>query len=139
MQPEAVQQLARTLSLCFAAGALGALVNSFAVWECGRAGVTAALGVSLAPAWTLAWLYPRIVWGGLWGMLFALPLSLQSWAVRGLVLSLAPAAAQLFVFFPRAGKGLLGLDHGLLTPVVVLVFDAIWGLAASGWLRWSGR
>jgi hypothetical protein len=134
-----VQPLARTLSLCFAAGALGALVNSFAAWESGRAGLTAALGVSLAPAWTLAWLYPRIVWGGLWGLLFALPLSLRSWAVRGLVLSLAPAAAQLFVFLPRAGKGVLGLEHGLLTPLLVLLFDAIWGLTASAWLRWSGR
>lgn len=134
-----MQSLARTLSLCFAAGAIGALANSFAAWEAGRSGVTAALGVSLVPAWTLAWLYPRLVWGGIWGLLFALPLSIPGWAVRGLALSLAPALAQLFIFFPRAGKGVLGLELGALTPVFVLVFDAIWGLAASAWLRWTGR
>ncbi len=134
-----MQSLARTLSLCFAAGALGALANSFAVWEAGRSGVLGALGVSLAPSWTLAWLYPRLVWGGLWGLLFALPLSIPSWAMRGLALSLAPALAQLLIFFPRAGKGVLGLELGALTPACVLVFDAIWGLAASAWLRWTGR
>ena len=134
-----MKALLRLLSLCFAAGAFGALVNSLAVWASGRSGLAAALGVSLAPALSLGWLYPRLVWGGLWGLLFALPMSFRSWALHGLVISLAPALAQLFVFFPRAGKGTLGLELGALTPVLVVVFDAIWGIAASAWLRTTGR
>ena len=134
-----MKALLRLLSLCFAAGAFGALANSLAVWAGGRSGLAAALGVSLAPALSVGWLYPRIAWGGLWGLLFALPMSFRSWAAHGLVIAVAPALAQLFVFFPRAGKGVLGLGVGPLTPVLVLLYDAIWGLAASAWLRATGR
>jgi hypothetical protein len=128
-------QTANALSLFFAAGAFGGLVNSFAVWICGELGVTGALGVAIAPDLTAAWLYPRIVWGGLWGFLFALPLGTTSTLRRGLLLSLAPAAFQLFFFYPRAGHGTLGLELGVLTPVCVLLFSAVWGVAASWWLR----
>lgn len=128
-------QIASSLSLFFAAGAFGGLVNSLAVWVAGELGVTHALGVAIAPELTAAWLYPRIVWGGLWGFLFALPLGIPSALRRGLLLSLAPAAFQLFVVFPRAGRGNLGLGLGTLTPVCVLAFTAVWGVAASWWLR----
>lgn len=126
---------ARSLSLCFAAGALGGLASSLALWSFGELGVSRALGVSIAPALTPAWLHPRIVWGGLWGLLFALPLSMD-WLRRGLVLSLAPSAVQLFVVFPiRAHQGVLGLELGLLTPLLVLVANAVWGVVASWWVR----
>jgi hypothetical protein len=130
-----VRAAARALSLCFAAGAAGGLANSFAVWAAGKLGLTGALGVSLAPAFTPAWLYPRLVWGGLWGALFLLPLS-GGWLRRGLLLGLAPALFQLFVVFPYwQGRGWLGVELGALTPVVVLAANAVWGVAASAWLR----
>jgi hypothetical protein len=76
------------------------------------------------------------VWGGLWGFLFALPIGVTSWLRRGLLLSLAPSAFQLFVVFPRwAHRGMLGLELGALTPLCVLAFNAVWGLVASWWLR----
>jgi len=127
--------LARSLSLCVAAGALGGGSNGLVVWASGELGVTHALGVAIAPTLSPSWLYPRIVWGGLWGALFALPLA-TDWLRRGLLVSLAPSAVQLFVVFPiRAGKGALGLELGLLTPVFVLVFNGVWGVVASWWLR----
>ena len=126
---------ARSLSLCFAAGAVGALANSVVSWLSGQLGIPHALGVSLAPAWTPAWLYPRIVWGGLWGLLFVLPLS-AGVLRRGLLLSLAPALFQLFVVFPAwTGKGVAGLELGAATPVFVLLYDAVWGVVASWWLK----
>jgi hypothetical protein len=130
-----MSSLTRTLSLTFAAGVVGALANSLAAWASGAYGVSQALGVSLAPGFTLAWLYPRLVWGGLWGLLFALPLARPSGLALGLLLGLAPAAYQLFVVFPQRGGGLLGLEHGTLTPVLVLVFTGIWGITAALWLR----
>ncbi|HVP29248.1 MAG TPA: hypothetical protein VMW35_08805 [Myxococcota bacterium] len=127
---------ARTLSLVFAAGAVGGLVNSLAVFGFGRLGITQSLGVAIAPALTPAWLYPRIVWGGLWGFLFLLSVPRSGWLVRGLVLSLGPALAQLFVFFPwKTSAGVLGLGLGHLTPLAVLFFNAIWGTATAAWLR----
>jgi hypothetical protein len=131
---------ARGLSLAFAAGVVGALANAGALWVLGASGALRALDVSLAPAFTPAWLYPRLVWGGLWGLLFLLPLAPQRWVAQGLMLSLFPSAVQLFVIFPyRTGAGVLGLEHGALTPLVVLAANAAWGLAASAWLRATGR
>jgi hypothetical protein len=126
---------ARSLSLCFAAGAAGALANSVVAWLSGQIGIPHALGVSLAPAWTPAWLYPRIVWGGLWGFLFVLPLTADVLR-RGLIVSLGPALFQLFVVFPYwQGKGVAGLELGAATPFFVLLYDAVWGVVASWWLK----
>ena len=45
--------------ICFAAGCLGGLINSLAVWLFGDLGIPRALDVSIAPALTPHWLYPR--------------------------------------------------------------------------------
>ena len=128
------------LSMVFAAGCLGGVANSLAVWAFGRAGITAAAGVSIAPVLTPVWLYPRIVWGGIWGVLLLAPILGNRWLLRGLLLSLAPTAVQLLVVFPlKAGKGAFGLDLGTWTPAFVLLFNAVWGIAAALWLRLCAR
>jgi hypothetical protein len=134
-----MRSAARDASLAVAAGALGGLANSLALWMAGSAGLTHALGVAIAPALAKTWLYPRLVWGGLWGLLFALPLARGSWVAQGLLLSLGPSLVQLFVVFPQAGRGVAGLHLGALTPAVVLLANAVWGLAAAAWLRLCGR
>jgi hypothetical protein len=84
--------------------------------------------------------YPRIVWGGLWGFLFLLPMVRGHWWLRGIILSLAPSAFQLLYVFPReTGEGFFGLGLGVLTPVFVLAANAIWGLSAAWLLRTTGR
>ena len=123
------------MSIGFAAGCVGALANSWLVWYLGHKGIPQLFGVAIAPKWGLAFLYPRIVWGGLWGLLFVLPLSANVLR-RGLLLSLAPALFQLFVVFPAwTGKGVAGLELGAATPVFVLLYDAVWGVVASWWLK----
>lgn len=130
----------RKLSLAFASGVLGGLVNSTVLWLFGRAGITAELGVKLAPAFTPAWLYPRLVWGGIWGILFLLPLAQNRPFQQGLLISLGPTIVQLFVIFPyQLNKGMLGLELGTLTPLFVLFFNAVWGVAAALWLRLAGK
>lgn len=131
---------AKKLSLMFAAGCFGGLLNSLAVWICGELGITAALGVKIAPKLSAPWLYPRLVWGGIWGVLFLLPLMKRQFIARGLLFSLGPTLVQLFVVFPmKANKGIMGLDLGMLTPAFVIVFNAIWGLSAALWLRWLNK
>ena len=128
----------RTLSLVFAAGCVGAVANSLTVWLFGDLGVNAALGVNIAPKLTPAWLYPRIVWGGLWGFLFLLPSLRQSVLIRGLLYSVGPSLVMLFIVLPmKANKGILGLALGNMTPVLVLFFNAVWGVGAALWLRLS--
>jgi len=122
----------RNILICFAAGALGALINSIVVWLFGQYGINQSLGVAMAPSLTTYWLYPRIVWGGLWGFLFLLPWFGSRTLLRGVVFSLFPSAVQLFYIFPfEAYQGMAGLKLGLLTPMLVLFFNAIWGVAAA--------
>ena len=122
----------------FAAGCLGALANSLFLWLAGEYGITKALGVSIAPALTPAWLYPRIVWGGLWGFLFLLPLKNASLMLKGSILSLFPTAVQLFIVFPyQANKGMGGLELGLLTPLLVVVVNWVWGIVTAATIKYA--
>lgn len=130
----------RRLTLVFASGCFGGLTNSLVLWLFGRAGIPAEFGVRLAPALTPEWLYPRLVWGGIWGFLFVVPIFRNQPFAQGLFFSLWPSVVQLFIVFPyQANKGLLGLELGTLTPLFVLFFNAVWGLSAALWLRMVGR
>jgi hypothetical protein len=116
----------------YAAGSLGALANSITVWLFGYLGVTSSLGVSIAPSLSPDWLYPRIVWGGLWGLIFFLPILKSRILFKGAILSLFPTAIQLFVVFPmKANKGIAGLELGLFTPAFVLFFNWVWGAVTA--------
>ena len=128
----------RALLIVFAAGCLGALANSLTVWAFGEFGVTRMLGVAIAPSLSPAWLYPRIVWGGLWGFLFLLPVLVSKPALRGAILSLFPTLIQLFVIFPyKAHKGMAGLELGLMTPLCVIVFNLVWGVVTAYAVKWA--
>jgi hypothetical protein len=125
----------RDLSLTYAAGTVGGLVNSVAVWAAGVLKLTAALGVKIAPVLSPGFLYPRLVWGGLWGFLFLLPFWHGRPFLRGIIFSLPPTMVQLFYVFPfKLDQGVMGTHLGQWTPLVVFLLNAIWGLAASYWL-----
>lgn len=122
----------KKLLIIFSAGCLGALINSLAVWLSGDLGITKSFGVSIAPALTPGWLYPRIVWGGIWGLFFILPFLKTKFLLKGTILSLLPTAVQLFFIFPfKANKGFAGIDIGLYTPLFVLVFNWVWGIVTA--------
>ena len=126
----------KKITMVFGAGCFGGLVNSLAVWFFGKIGFTQAIGVQIGPQLTAAWLYPRIVWGGIWGLLFLLPLMKKKILSRGFVYSLGPTLVQLFIVFPiKAHKGVMGFELGLMTPLLVVGFNAIWGTATAIWLR----
>jgi hypothetical protein len=119
----------RTLSLFFVAGCVGGVLNSLVVWNFGHLGVNAALGVKIAPQLTPAWLYPRIVWGGIWGFLFLLPLLRGSVISRGLLYSLGPSLVMFFIIFPmKANKGMFGLALGNMTPPIRVCSVLPWGI-----------
>ena len=128
----------KKLLIYFAAGCLGAIANSLAVWIFGDLGITNALGVSISPKLTAGWLYPRIVWGGIWGLLFFLPLMNSKPFSKGTFLSLFPTIVQLLIVFPyKAKKGLAGIELGIFTPLFVLIFNWIWGVVTSLAIRYS--
>jgi hypothetical protein len=122
----------KKLLICFAAGCLGALANSLTVWAFGEYGISKQLGVAIAPALTTGWLYPRIVWGGIWGFLFMIPFMDTRLIFKGALISVFPTLVQLLVIFPlQAKKGYLGLALGNYTPVLVTFFNLIWGVATA--------
>ncbi len=128
----------KKILVCFAAGCLGALANSLTVWVFGDFEITREFGVAIAPTLTPAWLYPRIVWGGIWGLLFVLPLLNTKPFSKGALMSLFPTLVQLLVVFPlKAKKGYFGLDIGLLTPLFVVFFNLVWGVVTALTLRFS--
>ncbi len=128
----------KKLLICFAAGCLGALVNSVAVWLAGYSGIAKFLGVALSPTLTASWLYPRIVWGGIWGILFFLPFMKSKPVSKGTLLSLFPTIVQLFIVFPfKANRGIAGIELGTLTPLLVFIYNWIWGVVTSLTIRFS--
>ena len=128
----------KNLSLVFVAGLWGGLFNCLAVWLFGRLGIPQALGVQIAPPLTTVLLYSKLVWGGLWGLLFLIPLGRLSFLVKGLIFSIGPSLVQLFVVFPlQAHAGALGLQLGVLTPLFVLFYNVVWAIPAALWLQWG--
>ena len=125
--------MVRKISGAFTGGAIGALIDSVNIWLLGQAGITAMLGIGLRPQFTGPWLYPRLVWGGLWAMLLLLPFFRQKTALRGILMSLVPTTMMLVMVFPEMGMGLFGLKAGLLTPLLVLLLNFIYGMVASFW------
>jgi hypothetical protein len=115
----------------FAAGSIGALANSIALWCLGYYGMTARFDIAIAPSLSPEWLYPRVVWGGIWGLLFILPMLQSRLLLKGLIISLAPTVIQLLVVFPQAQKGLGGTELGLYTPILVLLVNGIWGIGTA--------
>jgi hypothetical protein len=128
------------LCICFCAGVFAALISSGAAWMAGNAGLPQWLGVKLVPAWSGAWIHPRLVWGGLWGLFYyttvSSPRGRIQWMRKGLWVSLLPCAWQLFFVFPnRTDAGMLGLGLGTLTPLFILFYNLIWGATTGIFAR----
>lgn len=131
----------RTLiAVCFCAGMLGALCSSLLAWQAGQMGLPEMANVRMSPSLTPDWIYSRLVWGGLWGLLYFLavgPLkSRRHWARKGLWISLLPTAFQLLVVYPQmTGHGWLGFDLGQFTPLFVFLYNLVWGLCTGIFCR----
>lgn len=120
--------LFRLLTLGFGAGAFGAVVLGLVAFALGRLGVPEMLGLTMpAPKLPEAF-YRAIVWGGIWGLLFVVPVLNRAWWLKGIIIGLLATAALVFYFAP-------GLRGG---PVLGLVYAAalnglVWGLSAGLW------
>lgn len=127
-------------AVCFVAGLLGGLAGSLFLWACGEWGISTLLGVKIAPSLQLSWLYPRLMVGGLWGLLYffsvGIPRYRRHWVRKGLWLSLFPSAATLFYFYPYVDQqGLAGFELGMLTPLLVILTNIVWGIFTGFFTR----
>jgi len=123
------------LSIVFSAGALGGLLNALLFWLFGLAGITALAGMAAPVTWDPQHLYWGVTWGGIWGVLFLLPLLRGSVILRGALFGLAPTFVAWFVVFPLRGMGPMGLKVGVLMPLLAIVLNTVWGIGAAIWMR----
>lgn len=77
-------------------------------------------------------LYRQMVWGGIWGFAFLIPVLTRGWVLRGVVWGAAATAVALFVFKV--------VPFNLTNVIVGLVVNSgAWGLTASWLYQKSGR
>ena len=132
MRSRGVMAMLRRFAGPYAAGALAALLTSLVLWIAVRAKLGALCDVELGklfpggldPYW-LGW---RVLEGSLFALAWPLARGRGLTPVRaGLLVSLLPSLRELFLRLPNAGYGMLGVQLGALTPVVVLAANALWG------------
>lgn len=125
-------------ALLYAAASLGGLAVALTAWGLGAAGVADAVGVGIKPPMQLPWLYKLVVWGGLWGLIFLIPLRLGPLWLKALVLTIAPVLAALVIFIPLRGGAMFALDAGPLAPFYIYAINIPWGLVTAYAGRWFG-
>jgi hypothetical protein len=128
------------LSVCFLAGALGALVSVLFFWGCSQWGVFSFLGVKMSQTLHQTAVHPKLLVGGLWGLGYFLtvgtPRQRRRWARKALWFSLIPTAFTLLYYQPHVlNHGLAALNLGLFAPVMILIGNLIWGLFTGFFTR----
>lgn len=123
--------LIQRAALYFTAAALGGLAVVLTVWSLGQIGVADLFGVSIKPELEKTFIYKQMVWGGLWGMIFLIPVTIKPLWLKGLIMTLAPVIVALTVLFPMGGAGFLGLEQGTLTPLYIYLVNVPWGLVTA--------
>ena len=128
------------LAVCFTGGLLGGLFNAVAVWLVVELQLPRLAQVTLHADFTPAWPYPKLVWGGIWGLAYFITVggrnARRHWIRKGLWVALLPAAFQLCYFFPyRTPHGMFGLKLGALMPAFVIAFNLVWGFFTGFFTR----
>ena len=119
----------RGVTLGFGAGVFGGCVLFAVAYLFNRLQVPQLLGFQPLTRPFPAGLYQLLVWGGIWGVLVALPILNRMWWLKGILIGLLATAAIAFYFNPAFANA---------PPVRIAyaaVLNAIWGIAAAWW--WS--
>lgn len=127
-----MQQWLRQSALCYSAGAVGGLAKGGLIWGCGRVALTAPLADQLAQALHPGGLYMRLVWSGLYALIFLLPFARSSLLWRGLLAAMAVSVLQLLVL-PLLQHSHLHIFS--LTTLALLVLNCAWGMTAAAVLH----
>ncbi len=126
-------RLFRQLSIAFAAGAVGVIGLGIFLVILRETGALTRLGIHVPPAPMPQFFYSRIVWGGLWALLFVLPVMTRQWLLRGVLVGVLASLAAIFYFNPAWKSAAFSF------VVLIFVANAVWGIVAAGWYRAVGR
>jgi len=143
------RRLASVLSVVWAAGTFGGLVN----WLIGPLFESLRLlefsHVDLHYSLNRGSLFSALTLGGVWGLIFLLTLPRQwgriaadgHWQfwVRAFFYGLIPALVEIFFILPHDGHGIGGTGYGAATWVYVILFNTLgWSLPAYFWVYLIG-
>ena len=128
------------IAVSFVGGLLGGLAKSLFLWGGTHWGILKLLNVRLSQSLDLPALYPAMFFGGLWGLLYFLtigtPRQRCRWVRKGLWFSLIPSLVALFYLYPYVyHRGIGGLNLGLLTPLVIILGNLVWGFFTGFFTR----
>lgn len=122
----------RHIFTVYGASTLGSLCMCGLMWAFTYYGVTHFLNVALSGSLSPHWLYPRLVLGGLWGLIFLLPILPSGTLAKSLLVAAIPTAAHLFIIYPYVEhKGMAGMSLGALTPFLLYFYFWVWAIATT--------
>ncbi|MFC2074906.1 hypothetical protein ACFLRA_01370 [Bdellovibrionota bacterium] len=126
-------------SLSFGAGVFGGLITALFIWLTGFSGINKIFGIKIKPEWDTSFIYPKLIWGGVWGLAFYPFLINPNWqltVLHGFLISLLPTLVQWFYVFPKIAKaGIFGKKLGKPTWFYVIVANFFWALGVLYWIE----
>ena len=75
-------------------------------------------------------LYRLMIWGGVWAILFALPLSKNIW-IKSSIIGFAVIFFNFLVKMPLAGQGFFAANMPIQAFVMNIVFNYLWAILAG--------
>jgi hypothetical protein len=118
-------------ALYYAAASPGGLAVVLSAWVRGQIGEADRPGVAIKPKLEPTWVYRAMVWGGLWGLIFLVPIKIEPLWLKGALLTLAPILAAFVYFIPMRGPAMFALDKGALAPPYIHVSNLPWDLLTA--------
>ncbi|AIT09919.1 membrane lipoprotein [Candidatus Francisella endociliophora] len=75
-------------------------------------------------------LYRLMVWGGVWAILFAFPISKNIW-IKSAIIGLAVIFFNFLVLMPLQGAGFFGSNADSTVFIMNIVFNFLWAMFAG--------
>jgi hypothetical protein len=119
----------RLLTLGFGAGAFGAFILALVAGVLNALRIQELIGLPPPPTPEsyLPILYRAIVWGGIWGLLFVVPVLNRAWWLKGMIIGTLATLAILLYFNPGVTTPPMRLGYAFFLNGIV------YGLAAGAW------
>ena len=125
--------LMQRVTICFAAGVIGALAVLLFSHVLFALGLSQKLGVNEPISFKSPDVYRPLFWGGLWGIPFGIFVK-AAWThlyLFGLLYFLAPMLALFLIFLPMSGAGYFGLRKGPMFAVYLLLVNLPFGIVTA--------